>query len=171
MAKSSSPPMFPTPSASQEEVDAFLHEWVAARWQVPVSSQRVRDVSFRFKGTGSTLYSLSQEEMRALMGNTALGDVLYFSLCYDSPYGSATRGKYASVVSGLSNAARSLGPFIQSPSSSSSSSSSASASTSSTSIDEPYTKPTPPAISWSSLPIRCLSEKPGAQYLNKFYVK
>ncbi|EGD99494.1 hypothetical protein TESG_06926, partial [Trichophyton tonsurans CBS 112818] len=168
----------PSPSASQEEVEAFLHEWVATRWEVPVSSPRVQNVSFRFRGTGSTLYSLSQEEMETLMGSKALGDSLYYALCYDSPYGSATRGKYASVVSGISNAARSFGPVIQSPSPSSSSSSSssssaspASSSTSSTSIDEPYTKPPPPSISRSGFPTRCLSEKPSAQYLNQFYVK
>ncbi|OAL74248.1 hypothetical protein A7D00_2280 [Trichophyton violaceum] len=171
MAKSSGLPTFPSPSASQEEVEAFLHEWVATRWEVPVSSPRVQNVSFRFKGTGSTLYSLSQEEMETLMGSKALGDSLYYALCYDSPYGSATRGKYASVVSGISNAARSLGPVIQSPSSSSASASPASSSTSSTSIDESYTKPPQPSISRSGFPTRCLSEKPSAQYLNKFYVK
>ncbi|KAM5433130.1 hypothetical protein MferCBS31731_007243, partial [Microsporum ferrugineum] len=66
MAKSSGLPKFPAPSASQAEVDAFLHEWVAAKWQVPVSSPQVQGMSFSFKGTGATLYSLTQEEVQAV---------------------------------------------------------------------------------------------------------
>ncbi|KAK2855618.1 hypothetical protein FQN49_005015 [Arthroderma sp. PD_2] len=174
MAQLSGLPKFPSPTASQAEVYAFLQAWVAARWRVPVSSQQVQDVPFRFKGTGATLYSLSEKDVQAMVGNEALGTALYSSLRGDSPYGSLMGGKYASVVSGLSNAAKSFGPWIQDPSAPKSSSIRPSYALEPPRVptEERNIRPKTSSISQSEkIVTHCRPKKPSAEYLNKFYVK